>query len=306
MRAPVETRAARSRPAPDPGRGRWPRPSLRFVAVAGVTLVVSLPFLWMVSLAFKPPEEVFAYPPELLPRNPTLENFEYVLQSTNLPTALTNSLVVSGVVSVTSIAGATLAGYAFTRLQFPGRDLLFYFLISVAMVPVVVQVIPLFLIVQNIPLAGGNDLLGQGGTGLLDTRLAIMLPHLCHPLMVFLARQYFMDMPSELAESARVDGAGEARIFFNVYLPLARPIVATIAVLAFVGAWEDFLWPLVVVSSPEVETLPLLLDRFVGSGIIQFGPLMAATFLAILPVLVFFALNQRHFMSGLTSGSVKG
>lgn len=306
MSTPLRARN-RARATHEPGeRQRLPRPSLRFVAVAAVTFVVALPFVWMLSLAFKPPEEVFAYPPELLPRNPTLENFRHVLGSTNLPTAFVNSVVVSGVTTLTSIAGATIAGYAFARLEFPGRDLLFYGLISAAMVPVVVQVIPLFLIAQSVPLAGGNDLLGQGGTGLLDTRVGVMLPHIVHPLMVFLARQYFLDMPGDLAESARVDGASEFRIFFSVYLPLARPIVATIAVLAFVGAWEDFLWPLVIVSSPGVETLPLLLDRFVGSGIVQYGPLMAATVLAILPVLVFFALNQRHFMSGLTSGSVKG
>ena len=301
MSAATPTKTA---PRPSPREVRAKR--VRFVAVLTVTLIVSLPFIWMISLAFSPPEDVFSYPPQLLPTEPTLDNFTSVLTSTNLPVSFLNSMAVSGLVTLTSISGAVVAGYAFARLQFPGRDLLFFVLIASAMVPVVVQLIPLFLLTQSFPLFGGNDLLGRGGTGLIDTRIGLALPHMIHPLTVFLARQYFMDMPGELAEAGRVDGASEARIFFSIYLPLARPIIATIAVLAFVGAWEDFLWPLVVVTSTATETLPLTLSRFASSGAIQFGPLMAATFLATLPVLTFFALNQRHFMQGLTSGGVKG
>ncbi|MDR1513068.1 MAG: carbohydrate ABC transporter permease, partial [Propionibacteriaceae bacterium] len=141
------------------------------------------------------------------------------------------------------------------------------------MVPAVVQLIPMFLLTMHAPLAGGNDVLGRGGTGLLDTRFGLVLPLLIAPLNVYLARQAFLGMPEELADAARIDGASELRIFARVFLPLARPIVATIAILSFTGAWEDFLWPLVIVSSPQLQTLPLVLSSFKGSGaVVNFGP----------------------------------
>jgi multiple sugar transport system permease protein len=280
---------------------------LRRTALAGaVTLLVAMPFAWMVSLAFKPKTEVFGYPPELLPEQPTLDNFAYVWNSTNIPGAMANSLIVAALTVAGNCVAATAAGYALARIDFRGARLLLTAVLGSAMVPSVVQLIPLFLIVKGFPLAGGNDLFGQGGSGLLDSHAGLVLPMLVQPLNIYLARQYFLDMSPELAEAGRLDGAGELRIFWQIYLPLARPIVATIAILSFTGAWEDFLWPLVTVSSPQMQTLPLALSSFAGSGVTQYGPLMAGTFLAIVPVLVVFVAGQRHFVQGLASGGVKG
>ncbi|TDE14264.1 carbohydrate ABC transporter permease [Jiangella asiatica] len=289
-------------PAPRVGRTGWRR-----TIVAGIAaLLVAAPFVWMLSLAFKPPTEVFGYPPALLPDAPTLENFRFVWDSTNIPVAMANSLVVATSTVLANCLAATAAGYALARIDFRGARVLFVVVLASAMVPAVVQLIPLFLITRGFPLAGGNDLLGHGGTGLLDTHAGLLLPLLVQPLNIYLARQYFLDLSPELADAARVDGAGELRIFWRIYLPLARPIVATIAVLSFTGAWEDFLWPLVVVSSPDMQTLPLALSSFAGSGATQYGPLMASTIVAIVPVVVIFIAGQRHFVQGLGSGGVKG
>jgi multiple sugar transport system permease protein len=153
---------------------------------------------------------------------------------------------------------------------------------------------------------GGNDILGQGGSGVLDTLAGVVLPYVVLPLNIFLARQFFLSAPVELAESARMDGASDFRIFWSIYVPLARPLIAVVEIFSLTGLWDDFLWPLVVTMSEEVQTVQLALARFIGSGNIQYGPLMAGTVIATLPVLIVFLFNQRSFISGLTEGSVKG
>nr|WP_231747424.1 carbohydrate ABC transporter permease [Auraticoccus cholistanensis] len=217
-----------------------------------------------------------------------------------------NSLVVTAVPVLTNCVAAVAAGYAFALLPFRGSTALFYLLLSTAAIPTSVTLIPLFLMAKGFPLAGGNDLAGYGGTGLLDSLPGLMLPHLVMTMNIFLARQYFSTANAELAEAARVDGAGEWRIFRSIYLPLSRPIVAVIAIFTFTGVWDDFLWPLVITQSPEVQTVQLALAQFLASGTVRYGTLMAGAVLATLPVLVIFLANQRHFVSGLADGSVKG
>jgi multiple sugar transport system permease protein len=169
-----------------------------------------------------------------------------------------------------------------------------------------VTLIPLFLMAKGFPLAGGNDLFGYGGSGLLDSIGGVVLPYLVLPLNIFLGRQFFSMSDVALAEAARIDGAGEWTIFRRVYLPLARPLVAVTAIFSFTAVWDDFLWPLVVTTSPEVQTVQLAVARFLSSGNVQYGPLMASAVLATLPVLAVFGFNQRGFIAGLTEGSVKG
>jgi len=200
---------------------------------------------------------------------------------------------------------ATAAGYALAHLSFRGSGTVFILILVIAMVPVVVHLIPLFLVTRGVPLAGGNDIFGQGGTGLLDSYAGLVLPMLVQPLNIYLARQYFMGISREFGDSARIDGTSEIGIFFRIYMPIAKPIVATIAILSFTGAWEDFLWPLVIISSPEKQTLPLALDSFASSSSTQYGPMMASAFLVIIPVLLVFVLGQRHFRHGLSAGGVK-
>ncbi|CAM5465772.1 carbohydrate ABC transporter permease [Leifsonia shinshuensis] len=275
------------------------------VVLCATALVILVPFLWMVSLAFTPEKQAFGSV-SLIPANPTLENFTRALVDANLGRALVNSAIVSIVAIIANCLFAVAAGYAFAMLRFPGSRALFYTLISTAAVPVSVTLIPLFLMARAIPLTGGNDLLGQGGSGVLDTLAGVVLPYIVLPLNIFLARQFFASAPVELAEAARVDGAGEIRIFARIYWPLARPLVAVIAVFSFTSVWDDFLWPLVVTTSPGTQTVQLALARFLASGNVQYGALMAGAVLATVPVLLVFFFNQRSFISGLADGSVKG
>lgn len=283
------------------GRKRWGT-GLMLVLMS---LIVLVPFLWMISLAFTPEKEAFGSI-SLVPTNPTLENFNTVLFNANLMRALLNSAIVSLTAVAVNCLIAVLAGYAFAMLPFPRSTPLFYLLISTTAIPGSVTLIPLFLMAKNFPLIGGNSILGHGGSGLLDTLAGVVLPYLVMPMNIFLARQFFSTAPIELAEAARIDGASEWRIFSRVYLPLAKPLVAVVAIFSFTGVWSDFLWPLVVTTSTQMQTVQLALARFLTSGHVQYGPLMAGAVLVTLPVLLIFIFNQRSFISGLSDGSVKG
>lgn len=268
-------------------------------------LIVLAPFIWMLLGSLKPQSEIFAYPVRLLPSRLTLEHYSFALTSTGFPRYFFNSLVVAGLVMAGNLLISVPAGYAFARLPFAARDTLFMLVLGTMMVPSGVTIIPLFLIAKNFPLLGGNNWLGQGGTGLIDNYLGLALPNLVLAFTIFLARQYFLDLPGELADAARIDGATERTIFSRVYLPLARPLVGTLAIFSFVTAWDDFLWPLIVTSRDEMRTVQLGLSVFQTQGAVNWGPLLAAAILVMLPVIIVFAANQRSFVSGLTAGSSK-
>lgn len=280
------------------------RPGSVAVLVIG-TFLVLVPFLYMISLAFTPEDQTFANV-SLWPSDPTLSNFTAAWSSGRLGRAFVNSTIVTLVAVATNGVFGIAAGYAFARLPFRGSQTLFYTLIATMAIPVSVTLIPLFLMARGFPFAGGNNILGQGGTGLLDSLGGVVLPYLIMPMSIFLSRQFFSAFDEDMAESARIDGAGELRIFAQIYLPLARPLIAVVAIFTFTGVWDDFLWPLVVTSSPEVQTVQLALTAFLGSGNVRYGALMAASVLVTLPVIAVFLFNQRQFISGLTEGSVKG
>ncbi|WP_371404367.1 carbohydrate ABC transporter permease [Kribbella sp. NBC_00662] len=284
---------------------RYRRDWSRYLLVAVVVILVLIPFAWMVSIAFTPADRAFGSV-ALVPDNPTLENFRSAINDVGLVRALGNSLLVALAAVVVNCAVAPLAGYAFARLPFPGSRLVFLMIIATTAIPVSVTLIPLFLMTKSFPLAGGNDLFGHGGNGLLDTLPAVTIPHLVGAMNVFLSRQYFLGMPSELAEAARVDGAGELRIFTRVHLPLARPLIAIVAIFSFTGTWDDFLWPLVTTTSSKNYTVQLALVQFNSTGNIRYGALMAGAILITLPVVLVFLANQRSFISGLAEGGSKG
>ena len=297
-------------PPPVSRRARFRRAQRRFrpgtfLVLLASSLLVLTPFLWMISMAFTPSESAFGNA-SLIPADPTFDNFVRAVEEADLLPALANSLIVAAVAVVTNCVFAVAAGYGFAMLPFRGSTALFYTLIATTAIPISVTLIPLFLMARGFPLAGGNDIFGQGGTGLLDSLGGLVLPFVVLPLNIFLARQYFSSSSADLAEAARIDGAGEFRVFWAIYLPLARPLVAVIAIFSFTAVWDDFLWPLVTVTSPEHQTVQLALTRFLTSGNIQYGPMMAGAVLATLPVLLVFLFNQRHFISGLSEGSVKG
>jgi multiple sugar transport system permease protein len=302
------TALAPTRPRRGPGRPRLSgdrRSPGSILVLVVATVLVLVPFLWMVSLAFTPEEAAFGTA-RLVPADPTIDNIVRAQSGGGRGRAFLNSLIVTLVAVGTNCVLAIAAGYAFALLPFRGSTAIFYTLVSTVAIPVSVTLIPLFLMAKTFPLTGGNDLFGQGGTGLLDSLGGVVLPYLIMPMNIFLAKQFFSAFDLDMAEAARIDGAGELRVFRQIYLPLARPLVAVVAIFTFTGVWDDFLWPLVVTSSQDMQTVQLALTRFLGSGNVQYGALMAAAVLVTLPVLVVFLFNQRHFISGLTEGSVKG
>jgi multiple sugar transport system permease protein len=282
-------------------RSLWPH----VLVLTAVSVLVTLPFLWMVRLAITPEGETFTGLSPI-PDDPTLENFGTAMRAADLGRAFANSTIVTVAAVVTNCVVPVLAGYAFAHLPFRGAKIVFYALLSTAAIPVAVTLIPLFLMAKSFPLAGGNDILGAGGSGLLDTLGGLALPYLVGTMNIFLARQYFSGMDRGFAEAARIDGAGELYIFFRIYLPMARPLLALVAVFSFVGVWDDFLWPLVVSTSSKSTTVQLAITTFASTGNVKYGALMAATILISAPVVAVFMLNQRNFISGLSEGGIKG
>lgn len=279
--------------------------TVNFLLLLAVTLLVLFPFIWMISLAFTPAELAFR-DVKIWPDQPTWDNFVTALTVGNLGRAFVNSTVVALISVATNCIITVAAGYAFAHLKFRGSDIVFYVLLATAAIPVAVTLIPLFLMVSNFPLAGGNDILGRGGSGLIDTLGGVAIPYLVGTMSIFLVRQFYKGMSSELAEAARIDGASEYRIFWSIYMPISKPIIAVVAIFAFTGVWDDLLWPLVVSSSSKSQTVQLALTGFTQTGNIQYAPLMAATIIVTIPVLLVFLFNQRHFISGLSEGAVKG
>ena len=268
-------------------------------------LIAFAPFAWMILSSLKPQSEIFAWPPRLLPTHLTGEHYRYALEATGFPRYFLNSLIVTSMVVAGNLLVAVPAGYAFARLPLPGRDTLFMFVLGTMMIPGGITVIPLFLIAKNFPLVGGNDILGSGGIGLLNTYPGLALPHLVLAFAIFLSRQYFQGLPGELADAARIDGASEGAIFWRVYLPLALPLTGTVGIFSFVNGWDDFLWPLIVTTGDEMRTVQIGLSAFQSQGSTNWGPLLAAAVLVTIPIVVVFLANQRHFISGLTTGSSK-
>jgi multiple sugar transport system permease protein len=273
----------------------------RFVVVAwllGVLVVIAwaAPFLWMVSTSFKPPGEVMTRDVQWIPRHPTPANYEKVFEKP-VWRWLANSLIVATSATTISLITSAMAGYAFARLHFPGRNVLFFLVLATLMIPQEMTIVPLFI--------------GFLRAELVDNYAAFILPSIASVFGVYLFRQFFLSLPRDLEDAARVDGAGRFRIFFSVALPLAKPAVIAAAILIFTTNWNAFLWPLLVAFSENMKTLPVGMATYSpGIGgqtqIESFGPAMAAMTILTLPSLIVFIVLQRHFIEGVTSAGIKG
>jgi multiple sugar transport system permease protein len=276
---------------------------LRITAFYGVLTVVGLfmmlPFLWSLSTSLKPDDEIIALPIKWLPSTITFEHYEAAFTTVPFARHFTNSMLLAVAGVATNLLLGSLAGYAFARLPFRGSRLLFRTLLAAMMVPSVVTLVPSFLLLRSIPLAGGNDITGQGGVGLLNTYWAVILPGAVGAFAVFMMRQFFLALPKDLGEAARVDGCPEFRIFWKIYLPLCRPALATLAVFTFVAGWNGFLWPLIVLNDPDMSTIQMSLAAFSFNRQTDYGPLMAGSIVAMAPTLLLFAFGQRYLSRGL-------
>ena len=274
------------------------------VLVLGAVAML-LPFAWMISTSVKPPDQLFTVPPTWLPNPIHWDNYVKAMGAGNFGRYAMNSLFLGVANLVTNVLLSALAGYAFARLQFPGRNALFILVLATLMVPYQVTIIPLFVIVRHIPLFGGNDWLGQGGIGWINSYWGLIVPGAVGAFGIFMLRQFFQTLPVELEDAARIDGAGEFRIFWQIMLPLAMPAVATLSIFSFQAGWNAFLWPLLITTTDDMRTIQLGLTVFVQQYSTQWDQLMAATVVATMPVIIVFGFGQRLLVRSIAFTGIK-
>ena len=269
---------------------RVARVGLHALLVLG-SIGAMLPMVWMVSASFMAPGEASAFPPRLLPREPTLEHYEALFTRLRLGRYFLNSAVIALAVTAISLLVNSMAGYAFAKLRFRGRDGLFRLLAAGLVVPVQVAMLPLFLLLKQL--------------GLINTYWGVIIPGMASIFGIFLIRQYAVSIPDELLDAARIDGAGEMRIFVSIVLPTIVPILATLAIWTFLATWNDFMWPLIVLSDEARWTLPVALANLSGEHVQDIELMMAGSVLTTLPVMLVFLFLQRYYIQGIMLGSVK-
>ncbi|MCA9752114.1 MAG: carbohydrate ABC transporter permease [bacterium] len=250
------------------------------------------PLFWMLSASFMAPGEASLQPPPWLPAHPTLEHYRALFTRLDLARNFLNSAVITVSATVLSVLINAAAGYALAKLAFPGRERLFRAIASALVIPGQVGMLPLFLLVREL--------------GLVNTWAAVLLPYLASVFGMFLIRQYVLGLPDDLLAAARVDGAGELRIFFSIVLPSIRPVLSALATFTFLTAWNDFLWPLIVLTDARRYTLPVALANLAGEHVQDAELMMAGAVLTVLPVVVVFLFFQRALERGILAGSVRG
>jgi multiple sugar transport system permease protein len=255
-------------------------------------LAVISPFVWMVLGSFKTQGELLQSPPTWWPQTATLDNYTQLFSRLNFKQYFFNSTVVAVAVTAGNLIFCSMLGYALAMLNFAGKRWLFGMVMGTLMIPGVVTFVPLFVLVANI--------------GLIDTLPGLILPFLVAPFGVFLMRQFFLGLPRDLLDAGRVDGAGELRIFRQIFLPLAGPALATLGILTFLGSWNSFLWPLVVAQNEDRYTLPVALALYsTGQNSTQYGLLLAGATVVVIPVLAIFLVFQRRFIEGIATTGIK-
>jgi multiple sugar transport system permease protein len=272
-------------------RDRIVKVVLYVVLCAGLLVVVG-PFVWMVLSSVKPEAEIRQVPPTWWPHTFTLSNYRDLFARLDFPKYLVNSVLVAVVVTAGNLVFCSALGYALAKLDFGGKRALFVLVLGTLMVPGMAVFVPQFVLVSNL--------------NLVNTYAGLVLPFLAAPFGVFLMRQFLLSLPDELLEAARIDGAGEFRIFWRIVLPLSRPALATLGILTFLGSWNNFLWPLVVATTEDKYTLPVALALYsVGQNRTFFGLALAGAVVVVLPVLIVFLFLQRYFLRGIATTGLK-
>jgi len=287
-------------------RRRVLRPSLLHLALAAGAITMILPFLWMVSTSLKPEPEIFRFPPAWLPRRWQWENYRAAMEAAPFGRYFVNTVIYAVAITGSNLLLCSMAAYAFARLRFRGRNVLFILTLGTMMVPGQVTMVPVFILLKRWPLVGGNDWLGIGGHGLLNSYIGLVLPGAVGAFGIFLLRQFFMTLPRELEDAARIDGCSEAGIYWRIILPLSKPALATLGIFTFTAAWNEFLWPLLIMSKDSMKTLQVGLQVFQTQYTTRWDLLMAGTVVVTIPVLVIFLAGQRYFTRGIALSGIKG
>jgi multiple sugar transport system permease protein len=272
-------------------RQQMTRVLLYALLIIGAVLAM-LPMVWMVSASLMPTGEASTYPPRFFPSSVTLDHYKDLFVRLDLGRNLLNSAFVAFVVTFASLFINSLAGYAFAKMRFRGRDRLFRVLSTGLVLPVQVAMLPLFLLLKNM--------------GLINTYWGVIIPGLASIFGIFLVRQYALAIPDEMLDAARVDGASEFRIFRSIVVPGIMPILATLSIWTFLATWNDFMWPLIVLSDASHYTLPVALANLSGEHVQDTELMMAGSVLTVIPVMVVFLFLQRYYIQGVMAGSVKG
>ncbi len=273
-----------------PGSATFARTAL-YAALVVFGVLSLIPLLWMLSASFMVTGEASTFPPSLLPKHPTLAHYRDLFGRLALGRYALNSAIVAIVTTAGALVINASAGYAFAKLRFRGRDRTFRFLAAGLAIPVQVAMLPLFLLIKSL--------------GLVNSYGGVIIPGLASIFGIFLVRQYALAIPDDLLDAARIDGASELRVFRSIVLPTIRPVLATLALWTFLATWNDFMWPLIVLSDDRRYTLPVALAGLVGEHAQDVELMMAGAVVTVLPVLVLFLMLQRYFVEGVTEGSVK-
>ncbi len=275
-------------------RSRWVVLARRiavYAVVAVGAVAMAMPFVWLVLSSFKTLQEIVMFPPTFFPRNPTLSNFKQVFDKIPFARYYLNSIITSVIPTAVSVLTCTMAGMGFAKYRFRGRDAIFWTILSTMMVPFPATIVPLYVMISKMRL--------------VDTRLGLIIVGLSSASGIFMMRQFIMGIPDELLDAARIDGASELRIFRQIVVPLCRPAIATQALFSFTSHWGAYIWPLIVVNSDELRTLPLAIPYFSGQYYSFQNLINAASLMAVLPVLILFLFTQRYFVQGITITGMK-
>jgi len=270
-----------------PRLGKVVRITLFYLLLAVIALIFITPYLFSVFAAFKPLTAILSQSPFRPPAPPTLANFKTLFTEYDFGRYLANTLLVTVILTVGQVTFSTMGAYAFARMRFPGRDSLFWLYLMTLMVPNVVTMIPLYVLFAH--------------SGLLNTYWAIFLPYVLGvPYSVFLMRQYFMTIPKEVMEAARIDGCSEIRILWQIVVPISRPIIITATLLAFVFGWNNFLWPLIVTNSNSLNVLTVGIANFDSNFSVQWNLILAGSLVALIPMVILFAIFQKYIVRAIS------
>lgn len=263
-----------------------------YVFLVICTFVTVFPILWVVCSSFKPSGELFSWPPTLLPKSPTLENYISALSEGNFLQYFKNTFIVTVVATILTVVVNLMSGYVFAKYDFKGRNLLFAVVLVTMMIPLEVIMIPVFKVIV--------------GTHMYDNLWGLIIPAVASPTAVFLIRQYYIGIPSDYMEAGRIDGASELDIFLRIMAPMAYPVLSVLCIFSFMWRWNDYLWPKIVISSKSNYTIQLALATFSGEYSVDWDSLLAMSVITMIPVLIIFLIFQKHIVGGITIGGVKG
>ena len=266
--------------------------TLKFLLISIFAVVILYPFLWLLFTSFKPEHMIITFPPTFFPRQFTMHSYDSIWNRIPFMRYYTNSIIFAGSVTAIALLLNSMAGYAFARMKFKFRTFLFWLILCTMMIPFQVIMIPLYS--------------GVFFMGLIDTHLGLILPRASDAFGIFMMRQFFVSLPKDLEEAARIDGCSEFRIYSSIMLPLCKPIFVTLGIFIFLGNWNDLLYPMILTTSERMRTLQAGIAQFMGRFTVEFGVLMAGACLVIVPIIIAYIVAQKYFVEGIAMSGIKG